>query len=89
MLYEVITLFQTEAHRFVLTHGHLDPSRLPVPRGGDVLLSGHTHIPVLEKRDGQVLCNPGSISLPKGGHSPSYAVLGGEEISVRLSYNFV
>ncbi|MBN2626713.1 MAG: phosphodiesterase [Spirochaetales bacterium] len=77
------SLFQTENHRFVLTHGHLDSSRLPVPREGDVLLSGHTHIPVLEESGGIIRFNPGSPALPKGGNPPSYGVIEGERLSVR------
>ncbi|MBR4748494.1 MAG: phosphodiesterase [Abditibacteriota bacterium] len=31
----------------------------------DVFVSGHTHVPVLEKRDGVTLINPGSIGIPR------------------------
>lgn len=52
-----------------LTHGHIwNPDRLPVLSEGDVFCFGHTHIPVLEQRDGITIFNPGSITLPKGGH---------------------
>jgi len=76
-------LFQTEARRFVLTHGHLDPSCLPAAGRGDVLLSGHTHIPVLQEENGIIRFNPGSPALPKGGNPPSYGVIEGERLSVR------
>lgn len=29
-------------------------------------ISGHTHVPVLERWDGAIILNPGSASLPKG-----------------------
>ena len=55
-----------------LTHGHIwNPDNLPLLSEGDVFCFGHTHIPVLEKRDGITLFNPGSIALPKGGYPPS------------------
>ena len=42
---------------------------------GSVVLSGHTHIPVLETNEfGILLFNPGSVSIPKGGFPASYGV---------------
>ena len=59
---------------FFLTHGHLySPYNLP-STPFDVFLSGHTHVPVLEKREDYVFINPGSITLPKGGSNRSYIV---------------
>ncbi len=44
------------------------------PHKGDILMSGHTHIWVLKKEKGYVYLNPGSISFPKGGNEPTYAL---------------
>lgn len=62
--------------RIVAQHGHRLPSRPPVPgvRPGEVVLSGHTHIPRGETVDGVHFWNPGSPSLPKGGFPPTYGV---------------
>ncbi len=60
-------------------HGHragADPTAGDLPKlpVGSVVLSGHTHIPVLELNpDDILLLNPGSISIPKGGFPASYA----------------
>lgn len=41
-----------------------------------VFFYGHTHVSVLEKNKmGITVCNPGSISLPKGDTEPGFAVL--------------
>ncbi|MCR5113155.1 MAG: phosphodiesterase [Acholeplasmatales bacterium] len=41
----------------------------------DLVISGHTHIPVLEKKDnGIIYLNPGSITIPKGGSKRGYAI---------------
>ena len=45
-------------------------------------MSGHTHIPVLEERDGVVFLNPGSTTIPKGGSMPSYAVWDDGKITI-------
>ena len=68
---------------FFATHGHLyndeEPGRMPLLNDGEILLHGHIHLPVAEKKTMEggsyTLLNPGSVSLPKGGYAPSYAIL--------------
>lgn len=58
------------------THGHIyNENNLPPMKEGDILLHGHTHVLKAEKREGYILLNPGSVSIPKEGNVPSYAVL--------------
>ncbi|HIW36723.1 MAG TPA: phosphodiesterase [Candidatus Treponema faecavium] len=68
--------------RLFLSHGHIwSPEKLPPLASGDVFLCGHTHIPLLYRReDGVAVCNPGSVSLPKGGSEAGIAVYDGERI---------
>ena len=55
------------------THGHVyNAQTLPPLRPGDILLHGHTHVPVCEEHEGFTLMNPGSVSLPKNGTPHSY-----------------
>lgn len=50
------------------THGHgKSPDAPPELNEGDVLLTGHTHIPTNEKRGCFLAVNPGSVSIPKAG----------------------
>lgn len=73
----------TERQRLFLTHGHLfGPDNLPALAAGDVLVYGHTHIPVAEKRGEIFHFNPGSVSIPKGGFVASYGVLEGDYLQV-------
>ena len=56
-----------------LTHGHVfGPEHLPPLSPGDVLLSGHTHIPTNREQDGILLLNPGSVTFPKNDLPPTY-----------------
>lgn len=72
--------FNLGDHRLFLSHGHLYPHEpLPFLREGDLYLAGHTHIPIAKEEAGIYLLNPGSLSLPKGGHEPSYAILDEQE----------
>lgn len=61
-----------------LMHGHHDLDY----KDADIVMSGHTHIPVLEERDGVLFLNPGSTTIPKNGSAPSYAVWDDNGISI-------
>lgn len=80
------------------THGHVysplksdgsgcvvNGSTLPRLSGIDVMLYGHTHIQELRNQYGITICNPGSISIPKNGQKPGYAVWDNGNLEV---YNF-
>ena len=55
------------------THGHVfNPEKLPPLKAGDVLLFGHTHVPLHTEKDGILCLNPGSVSIPKEGSAHSY-----------------
>lgn len=64
------------AVRILAVHGHrFGPRNLPPLRPGDVLLSGHTHVPTATVSEGGIrLCNPGSLALPKEGSPPCYGL---------------
>ena len=58
------------------THGHHhNENSLPMLQEGDILLHGHTHIPVLEDRGAYMLANPGSVTLPKQNSVRGYLLL--------------
>ncbi len=57
-----------------LTHGHLfNEAQLPNFKKGDVLVHGHTHLTQLADKGDYIFLNPGSMSLPKGDCTNSYA----------------
>lgn len=62
------------------THGHVwHPKHLPPLKDGDILLTGHTHIPACEEfrgADGKMrrYLNPGSVSIPKEDSPHSYMI---------------
>lgn len=66
-----------------LIHGDLLTSDLLEVERGDVLMYGHTHVPMLKKSDGVVYVNPGSIAFPKSGYPASYALMDGYHLEVR------
>ena len=57
------------------THGHIyNPDKMPSLPENSVFLYGHTHVWVLEKKDNILICNPGSVTLPKENRKPTFAV---------------
>ena len=61
---------------FYATHGHVyNENNLPPFCPGDILIHGHTHVLKGEQRENYILLNPGSVSIPKEGNPPTYAVL--------------
>ena len=79
ILAETALLF-VDGRTWFACHGHRSGANptakdLPTLPAGSVVLSGHTHIPVLETNpDCVTLLNPGSTSIPKGGFPASYAL---------------
>lgn len=58
------------------THGHVyNTSKLPPMKNGDILLHGHTHVPVCEVHEGYTYINPGSVSIPKENSHHGYIIL--------------
>jgi putative phosphoesterase len=61
------------------THGHVYNSQnLPPVCQKDILLHGHTHVPVCVKNENHVYINPGSVSIPKENSPHSYILFDGE-----------
>ena len=56
-----------------LTHGHVHHVQsLPPHKPGDLLIQGHTHIPVAHKQGDVIVLNPGSVAIPKEGNPKTY-----------------
>lgn len=79
ILAEYCLLELPEASVFA-THGHVfHPENLPPLRTGDILLTGHTHIPACRETEGSggarfQYLNPGSVSIPKENSPHSYMI---------------
>ena len=58
-------------------------NNLPPLKNGDIFIHGHTHVLRAEKRETYTILNPGSVSIPKEGNIPTYAVLENGVFSIR------
>lgn len=71
--YAIISEGKTSVY---LTHGHVyNENNLPPLAKGDILLHGHTHVPVCRENDGYTYINPGSVSIPKENSHHGYMTL--------------
>lgn len=69
--------------KVTLTHGHIY-NRNNLPEScGEIFLSGHTHVGMIEKIGDKIIANPGSISKPRGGTQKSYLIIDEEKIELK------
>lgn len=77
--------FNIGKYKVWVTHGHtyyvsMSNERLKreaKAKGVDIVLFGHTHRPVIDRSDKEIIAiNPGSISYPRqDSHKPSYVIM--------------
>lgn len=71
--------------RIFTIHGYEEDEdnriRIAKANNCDIVITGHTHVKVLEEKDGVILLNPGSPSIPKDGVK-SVAIIDEDEIKL-------
>lgn len=66
----------THGHTYNVSNGHELLRDEALARGMDVVMYGHTHRPVIERKHGIVVLNPGSLTYPRQeGRRPSYVIM--------------
>ena len=79
-------LLELNGRTFYATHGHVyHEEAFPPMQPGDILIHGHTHLPVADVMGQYFVLNPGSVSIPKGGNPNSFGMLDGD---VFIIYDF-
>ena len=65
-----------EGHMIYATHGHVhNEKNVPPLKKGDILLHGHTHVPMCTEHETYTYINPGSVSIPKEESAHSYMIM--------------
>lgn len=75
-LEKTLTLYGKKVY---IVHSHLP---FDIPSDTDVVITGHTHVPHLEKRENKVYLNPGSISQPRSSDGPTFALFSSFSIAL-------
>ena len=69
-------LIYNDSKTIFATHGHTyNCDNLPPLNTGDILLHGHTHIPIIKDMGTYTYVNPGSVSIPKENSDNSYLIM--------------
>ncbi len=77
------TMLVDEGKRLLLTHGHIYTPENTTNLDFDALFFGHTHVPQLYKtKEGKIICNTGSVTFPKEGNPPTFAVYESGKVKV-------
>lgn len=79
----------THGHNYYVSMGRERIKREAAVRGMDIVIYGHTHKPVVDKKDGVIAVNPGSLSyLRQEGRRPSYIVMEveGKKVDFAIEY---
>ena len=71
-----------------LTHGYMYTMEYLLGSNYDIIISGHTHIPVIEKKYNKLFLNPGSISKSRSGEN-SFMLIEDNIITIRNLDNVV
>ena len=75
-------IIDINGYKAFLTHGHhVNEDHMPEEKI-DMLLNGHTHIPVLKRENDVIFLNPGSVTLPKQENPHTYAIINENKITV-------
>lgn len=71
-----LNIFITHGHYYCVNAGCDGIRREGVRRGADIVMFGHTHMPLIREEGKITLINPGSLSYPRQpGRKPSYIVM--------------
>lgn len=82
------TIFVTHGHRHGLYLGFETVARSAIKAGASLCLFGHTHIAWASKEINDILLlNPGSISRPRNGQPPTFAIININK-ETGISYDF-
>lgn len=70
------TVYLTHGHKYGVYFGLDNLKEAARLRGADIVMFGHTHVPIVDQTGDVIALNPGSISLPRqSGHRPSYILM--------------
>ena len=72
--------FEINKKKIYMSHGH---RKIPCNGKVDLVIQGHTHIAVLEKKNKQVFMNPGTITSPRNGRY-TYGIMENKKPAVTL-----
>lgn len=81
---EGVNFYMTHGHRYSVKWGEYDDLLIDtIAHGAQVAVCGHSHCAYIAWQEGILLLNPGSITQPRDGRYPSYAIVEVETGQIR------
>ena len=68
-------IWVTHGHRYHVKNGLHELLYWANQFAADIIVFGHTHEPLVERRDGKLFINPGSAARPRAGSAASFVIL--------------
>lgn len=78
------SVFLCHGDRYGVKYGLNEIERKAKELKADIVIFGHTHIPLSIKRDDILYINPGSISIPRGGSSRQFIIMDIDKEKIKL-----
>ena len=70
------TIMLTHGHRYGVNSNTYSVKKAALDQNADIVMFGHTHIPMIDLSDDVWVINPGSIALPRQtGRKPTFIVM--------------
>jgi len=82
------TIFATHGHLFGVDFGTDRLCAVSSVSKASLVFYGHTHCPYKKIQDNVVVLNPGSVTRPRNGSAPSFAVVNYPGVSEKFEINF-
>lgn len=81
-------IYVVHSHRVSYSNRSKNLARIAKEKHCDMVFFGHTHRVMAEWLDGVFMLNPGSVWLPRGGYSGSYAIvtIDGDKIDAKILF---
>lgn len=70
-------------HIVTFSHGHIYNNINLPSYHGDIFISGHTHVPSIERNNNIIFANPGSLGKPRYGLNKSYMIFENNSLIVK------
>ncbi|OMP67525.1 metallophosphoesterase [Domibacillus epiphyticus] len=79
-------VFVTHGHRYNVKMTLMNLSYKAKENSADFVFFGHSHTAGVEKQDGIIYLNPGSISLPRGRSEKTYAIVEVDKLQITVRF---
>lgn len=79
-------IWLTHGHKYHVGYGLGEIIEEAQAMGMNIVMFGHTHVPVIREEDGVIIINPGSLSYPRQiGYKASYILM---EVDLEKNFHF-